>query len=65
MNSLNDSIEILKKNWSIEIHPSIVELCNVDSSNIQPENWTMMIEEIAKQYDEQDAFIILHGTNTM
>ncbi len=62
---LEDSIDIVKKNWHIEIDPSISELFNVDSSNMQPENWTMIIEEIQSKYDDYDAFIILHGTNTM
>ena len=62
---LEDSVDIVKKNWHIEISPSIVELLNVDSSNMQPENWTMIIEEIHKKYDDYDSFIVLHGTNTM
>lgn len=62
---LNSSIDIVKKNWNIEIEASIVELFNVDSSNIQPENWTTLIEKIQETYDDHDSFIILHGTNTM
>jgi len=62
---LNASTDIIKKNWNIEINPEIVELINVDSSDMQPENWTMIIEEIQKRYDDFDSFIILHGTNTM
>ena len=65
MSILNNSVEIVKKNWNIEINPSIVELFNVDSSNIQPENWTALVDEIQKKYDDFDSFIILHGTNTM
>lgn len=65
MDVLNDSVGIVKKNWHIEIQPAISELLNVDSSNMQPENWTQIIEEIANKYDEFDAFIVLHGTNTM
>lgn len=62
---LNNYIDIVKANWKIEISASIEELFNLDSSNIQPKNWSMIIEKIAKRYDEFDAFIILHGTNTM
>ncbi len=62
---LNNSIEILKRNWSIEIESKIIELLNVDSSEILPQNWTMLVETIAESYDDFDAFIILHGTNTM
>ncbi len=62
---LENSIDIVKKNWHIEINSSISELLNIDSSNMQPENWTKIVEEIQIKYDEFDAFIILHGTNTM
>lgn len=62
---LNASTDIIKKNWNIEINPEIVELINVDSSDMQPENWTMIIEAIQKRYDDFDSFIVLHGTNTM
>ena len=62
---LNNSVEIVKRNWSIEIEPKVVELFNVDSSDMLPKNWTALIEKIAKTYDDFDAFIILHGTNTM
>lgn len=65
MSILNSSIDIIKKNWNIEISPSIVELFNVDSSNIQPENWTAIIGKIQEKYDDFDAFVVLHGTNTM
>jgi L-asparaginase len=62
---LENSVDIVKKNWHIEIDPSISELLNIDSSNMQPENWTQIVEEIQTKYDDFDAFIILHGTNTM
>ncbi len=62
---LDNSVDIVKKNWHIEITTSISELLNVDSSNMQPENWTKIVEEIQNKYDGFDAFIILHGTNTM
>ncbi len=60
-----NSVDIVKKNLNIEIHPSISELFNIDSSNMQPENWTKIVDEIQNKYDDFDAFIILHGTNTM
>ena len=65
MSILQQSIDIVKKNWKIEIIPKISELFNIDSSNIQPKNWTMLVEEIQKNYDDYDSFVILHGTNTM
>ncbi len=65
MNILDNSVDIVKKNWHIEIIPAVSELLNIDSSNMKPNNWTMIIEEIQQKYDDYDAFIILHGTNTM
>ena len=62
---LNNSVDIVKKTWNIEITTSIAELFDVDSSNIQPENWKTIIKKIQEKYDNFDAFIILHGTNTM
>lgn len=62
---LENSVEIVKKNWNIEIETSIVELFNVDSSNILPSNWGQLVDTIKDNYDDVDAFIILHGTNTM
>lgn len=65
LTALNSSIEIVKKNWNIEITASIVELFNLDSSDIQPKNWAKIVETIEEKYDDFDSFIILHGTNTM
>ncbi|MBT3464676.1 asparaginase [archaeon] len=62
---LNASIDIVKLNWNTEINAKTLDLFNIDSSNMQPENWTTLVETIAKRYDEFDSFIILHGTNSM
>lgn len=62
---LESSVEIVKANWNIDIEPSIIELFNIDSSNIVPENWTKLIETIQETYDDVDSYIVLHGTNTM
>lgn len=37
----------------------------IDSSNMSPEVWVEMAELIAKNYDEFDGFVILHGSDTM
>jgi len=62
---VDNALGIIKKNWGIEIETDIKELFNLDSSNILPENWKVLAEKIVETYDEFDAFIILHGTNTM
>lgn len=41
------------------------QLLNIDSSNIQPEDWIEMSAYIAKHYEEYDGFVITHGTDTM
>ncbi|MCR4328277.1 MAG: asparaginase [Patescibacteria group bacterium] len=63
--TLQMSISILKKNWAIEVEPQIEQLFNVDSSDVLPENWTAIAGKIQETYDDYDAFIVLHGTNTM
>lgn len=65
LGSVERSIDIIKKNWNIEVKPGIIDVFNVDSSNIIPENWTVLINKIQEVYDEYDAFLVLHGTNTM
>ncbi len=62
---VESSVATVKKNWNIEIKPEIIELFNVDSSNIVPENWSTLATKIQETYDLYDAYIILHGTNTM
>ncbi|MBQ8519077.1 MAG: asparaginase, partial [Agathobacter sp.] len=53
--------------------PTIQELCEVetlqllslDSSNMEPKHWRMMVECIQENYDKYDGFVIAHGTDTM
>jgi len=40
-------------------------LFNLDSTNMQPHHWSEIAEEIAKQYEKYDGFVITHGTDTM
>ena len=37
----------------------------IDSSDIKPEDWSMMAHTIYEHYDQYDGFVILHGTDTM
>lgn len=62
---VDDAISVIKKVWKIEVHTDVKDIFNLDSSNIEPKNWTMIIETIQESYDEYDAFIVIHGTNTM
>lgn len=53
--------------------PEIKELCdvdtiqilNIDSTNIQPEYWLLMVNTIKGNYDKYDGFVMTHGTDTM
>ena len=36
-----------------------------DSTNIQPSDWCVIASEIINNYSDYDAFIVLHGTDTM
>lgn len=53
--------------------PEIKELCNIDtiqvlnidSTNIQPEYWLLIVDAIKENYNKYDGFVISHGTDTM
>jgi L-asparaginase len=42
-----------------------MQIMNIDSSNIQPENWLLISRTIRDHYDLFDGFVITHGTDTM
>lgn len=37
----------------------------LDSSNMGPQDWVRIARDIERHYDDYDAFVILHGTDTM
>jgi len=37
----------------------------LDSSNMTPDDWFKIAQDIADHYDQYDGFIVLHGTDTM
>ena len=37
----------------------------IDSSNMSPSDWQHIADDIKKNYDEYDGFVVLHGTDTM
>lgn len=37
----------------------------IDSANMHPEDWQMIANDIAANYDKYDGFLVLHGTDTM
>ena len=40
-------------------------LSNKDSTNVGPSDWSRLAMHIYNKYDEYDAFVVTHGTNTM
>ncbi len=44
---------------------SVIQLANIDSTNIEPKFWTILAETIKKNIDTFDGFVITHGTDTM
>lgn len=42
-----------------------VQLLNLDSSNMEPQHWKLMVRAIKDNYDKYDGFVIAHGTDTM
>ena len=43
----------------------IVQLMNIDSTNMRPRDWLRMAACIQEHYDTYDGFVVLHGTDTM
>ena len=37
----------------------------IDSSNVTPDNWQAIIDDLWQNHDDADAFVVLHGTDTM
>lgn len=46
-----------------------IEMCEydnlIDSSDITPEDWYRISQDIKSKYDDFDGFVVLHGTDTM
>jgi L-asparaginase len=42
-----------------------VQVCNMDSTNISPDIWVLLVQTIRNHYESYDGFVICHGTDTM
>ncbi len=49
----------------LEFEVYFSDLMNIDSTLIQPEDWGRMAEEVGRNYDAYDGFVISHGTDTL
>lgn len=69
----NGLVPFEKPEALLEAVPEIAEICqadavqvlNLDSTNMRPENWLRMAETVKEHYGEYDGFVITHGTDTM
>ena len=44
---------------------SSISACHLDSTNITPQHWKLMVRAIEENYDKYDGFVICHGTDTL
>lgn len=42
-----------------------LQLLNIDSTNMEPSHWSLMVKTIKEHYENYDGFVIAHGTDTM
>lgn len=42
-----------------------IQICSIDSTNITPKHWQLIVETIEKNYLCYDGFVICHGTDTL
>lgn len=45
--------------------PAAIQICNIDSTNMEPKHWKLMVQTIRENYEKYDGFVIAHGTDTM
>ena len=46
-----------------EVHT--MQVCNLDSTNVAPEHWKLMVKAVERNYYNYDGFVICHGTDTL
>ena len=44
---------------------TVMQLMNIDSTNMRPRLWQLMSDTIIEHYNDYDGFVIPHGTDTM
>lgn len=43
----------------------VLQLCNIDSTNMEPSIWCALAAAIREHYDRYNGFVVTHGTDTM
>ena len=62
---LADTCNSIENRYGINVIIDHFPLCDIDSSDMLPEQWIALSKKIKEEYDNFDAFIVTHGTNTM
>lgn len=44
---------------------SALQVCNIDSTNMTPKHWSLLVQTIKDHYEDYDGFVVCHGTDTM
>lgn len=44
---------------------TVLQLMNIDSTNMRPRQWLTISDTIMSHYDDYDGIVVLHGTDTM
>ena len=60
-NDILDKIEGLTAGFSVDVE----ELFMLDSSNMQPEEWTQLAARIYERRKDYDGLVVIHGTDTL
>lgn len=42
-----------------------IQIFNLDSTNMQPKHWLIIVEAFEEHYQDYDGFVLCHGTDTM
>ncbi|MEG2667543.1 MAG: asparaginase [Lachnospiraceae bacterium] len=42
-----------------------LQVCNIDSTNVTPQHWTLLSKTIEEHYNGYDGFVVCHGTDTL
>lgn len=54
---------------AFQTHPPMIKTISydplLDSSDMTPQHWIRIAEDINRQYDQYDGFVVLHGTDTL
>src|SRR4051812_34378630 len=62
---IEPSLKRIESESGRNITADLFAFSSIDSSDILPQHWTSIGSKIQKEYDNYDAFLITHGTNTL